>query len=500
MAAESLKEYLVKLGWDLDEKGFRKAIEQFSDFEGKADGFVGKLTKRLATAGGIVFSIISSTAVATGKLLDSVSDADRATERFARRMWTTKENARSFLTALDAMDAEYEDIFYMTPEEYQRFISLKNFGQGLEAPAELNETLKLVRDIQYEFSRLKVIANYGTQWIAYYIGRYMGADLEEIGTKFRNFNDWLTQHIPPIAEKIARVLTTIIRLGNAGVRFITDLVNVLGKLWDKMSDGTKATVGFGAAFLGLLKMGPIGLFIGALFLILTLLEDFYNWKDGKPSAFTGMWEDLSKWKEGLDDSGKLDHFVEVVDHLGTAVWDLLTALGKFGGKAVKWLDDIGAIDYALQLLSGTLEGIAGFLQFIADTINLILGNKDAISDDSVFKFKQVYNDKTGQYETKLDAWETIKAIGGGIGGWAEDTFIHDSMKKNIENYGKNMKLLPAGGYSGIDAMTSAAPYIDQSTTDVNMSVYGYEKESAESATHRAATEVIKNVKKNRIIK
>ena len=33
-------------------------------------------------------------------------------------LWTTEENARSLATALDAMGASYEDIFYMTPEEF----------------------------------------------------------------------------------------------------------------------------------------------------------------------------------------------------------------------------------------------------------------------------------------------------------------------------------------------------------------------------------------------
>lgn len=498
MAAESLKEYLVKLGWDLDEKGFRKAIEQFSDFEGKADGFVGKLTKRLATAGGIVFSIISSTAVATGKLLDSVSDADRATERFARRMWTTKENARSFLTALDAMDAEYEDIFYMTPEEYQRFISLKNFGQGLEAPAELNETLKLVRDIQYEFSRLKVIANYGTQWIAYYIGRYMGADLEEIGTKFRDFNDWLTQHIPPIAEKIARVLTTIIRLGKAGVRFITDLVNVLGKLWDKMSDGTKATVGFGAAFLGLLKMGPIGLFIGALFLILTLLEDFYNWKDGKPSAFTGMWEDLSKWKKSLDENGDIDKFTGKVDSLLGKFLDLIDAIGMFGKKVYGWADDVGILKGAYDLFYGVLDLVEDALEGITNLLNALSGNYDLIPEDSIFS----------EYDSPQFGGGTkkVRGVQAAIDRTASDIvgFLADfaGINKIISDFGGTPignSTWVTGGYSGISTGENQT-YIDQSTTSVDMTVNGYEKESAESATHRAATEVIKNVKKNRTIR
>lgn len=497
MAAESLKEYLVKLGWDLDEKGFRKAIEQFSDFEGKADGFVGKLTKRLATAGGIVFSIISSTAVATGKLLDSVSDADRATERFARRMWTTKENARSFLTALDAMDAEYEDIFYMTPEEYQRFISLKNFGQGLEAPAELNETLKLVRDIQYEFSRLKVIANYGTQWIAYYIGRYMGADLEEIGTKFRDFNDWLTQHIPPIAEKIARVLTTTIRLGKAGVRFITDLVNVLGKLWDKMSDGTKATVGFGAAFLGLLKMGPIGLFIGALFLILTLLEDFYNWKDGKPSAFTGMWEDLSDWKKGLEQTGEIDEWITRIDHLVESFGKLLMSIGKFGKSVYRWADDIGVLKFAyegfkavLDIVSYLIDDISSGLRTISDLISIASGRPEDVSEGSPVVIQKKYNPETGQYENSLDWWSTLKNFGSGIVDWFNTGTINEYTGEKYPS---------SGGYSGITT-GGGQTYIDQSTTSVDMTVNGYEKETAESATHRAATEVIKNVKKNRTIR
>lgn len=502
MAAESLQEYLVKLGWDVDKKSFREAMSSMQGFEKESGNFVKKLGKNLTNAGQLLFATISAGSLFVADILDKVSDADRATERFARKMWTTKENARALTTALEAMNASYEDIFWMTPEEYDRMMGLKSFGSKLEAPEELNETLKLVRDIQYEFSRLKVMAEYAQRWVAYYLGRYLGTDLEEIGEKFRNFNDWLAEHIPAIAEKVARVLTVLIRLGKTGVRGLQDLLTLLGRLWNSLSSGSQMVVGFGAAFLGLLKMGPIGLFIGALFLILTLLEDFYAWKDGKPSAFTGLWEGLQDWKNGLNETGELDKFIEKVDGLVGSVLRFFDALVKFGGAVGKWADDVGILSAAYEFFKDVLDGVKGILDTIADLLYSVTGNLDKLSENTLVATKKEYNPHTGQYETSVDWGQTAANVITTPFDWIGKLFGLDK----TADYWNSMQALHegrydiAGAYNGIYPTAASGGTTVTQHNEFHTQINGYPGETAEQISDRTAREVLRGVNSNNPIR
>ena len=144
---ESLKEYLVKLGWDVDELGLSKLQNGLSKVERSADSIGNKFVKNFAKAGTAVGGFLLTITSGTAKFMSNVATADLATERWARRMWTTEENARSLTTALDAMGASYEDIFYMTPEEYRNMLELKNFSSSLKAPADVEKTLKQIGSV-----------------------------------------------------------------------------------------------------------------------------------------------------------------------------------------------------------------------------------------------------------------------------------------------------------------------------------------------------------------
>lgn len=430
MAAESLKEYLVKLGWNIDELGLAKANMKIDGFKDKVMGLGTGIAGSFLKAGAATFSFIGTATVAMGKLLDSVAQADLATERFARKMWTTESTARSFLTALDAMNASYEDIFYMTPEEYKKFMDLKSLGESLRAPEGLQDGLRLVRDIRHEFNRLKVIANYTTQWVSYYLTKYLGADLEKIRSGFRGFNDWVMSKIPTATEKIAKFFTIIFKLGKSVVTTVGNLIELFNKFWDSLSSGAKKTAGVLAGFAGLLAMGPIGLFIAGLLTLLALLDDFYTWKNGGKSAFGDTWESLSTMfgninTDGLDDlTGKVNTLLETLGKIGGVLWDL-------GTDMVDFLDDVKFFEKMWDSSLTTLNFVADVLQTIADLILVITGNFDKLGENSVFR-KIAKFDKDGNLDIGKSiaaggseltkgitgtSWYDILRLAGGPAGW-----------------------------------------------------------------------------------
>ena len=319
---ESLKEYLVKLGWDVDELGLSKLQNGLSKVERSADSIGNKFVKNFAKAGTAVGGFLLTITTGTAKFMSNVATADLATERWARRMWTTEENARSLTTALDAMGASYEDIFYMTPEEYRNMLELKNFSSSLKAPADVEKTLKQIRDINQEINKTKIIFANAAQWIAYYLGQYLGKDFKNAEQAMEEFNNYLVEKLPVVTEKIAKYISWVVRLAKVAIQFIKDMKERLQNIFDKMPSGFKTAALAATAFLGALKMGPLGLFIAGITALLLLLDDYYTYQRGGKSAFD--WGNLFGSKDGNNEIISLDYFEQLFGDLG----DTKSALGE----------------------------------------------------------------------------------------------------------------------------------------------------------------------------
>ena len=497
MPAESLKEYLVKLGWDVNELGLAKANSKIDSFKDKLMGLGNGMVGNFAKAGLAVFSFIGTTNLAFAKLLTKVSEADLATERFARRMWTTEENARSFLAALDAMDASYEDIFYMTPEEYNRFIELKNLGQSLQAPKGLQDGLKLIRDINYEFDRLKVIANYATQWVSYYLTKYLGGDLNNIKESLQSFNNWIIEKIPTATQKIALFFTIMFKLAKTAATTISNLIGLFEKFWNSLSSGAKRTAGVITGFVALLAMGPIGLFIAGLLTILALLDDFYTWQNGGKSAYGDTWEKLSNMFSDTDTSG-LDDLLDKGGKLLETLGDVGTALFDLGGDLIDFLDDLGFFGAAWQIVTGILEGAVDLLQTIADLILVITGNFDKLSDDSIFrkviKFDENGDVKIGKTAANIgmqildsgsDLWNTIFGFKPG------DTFYAPALSDSVGyDYGTDTAAR-SGGFGGTfdRVATDAGDKVFNQNNNINITTNS--TESADTIAQKTSRAIIR---------
>lgn len=383
-AADSLKEYLVKLGWDIDELGLKKATDALGTFESKASSMGGKFISSFAAAGTAVGSFLLTANLGIAKLLDGVADADLATERWARKMWTTEEQARSFLTALDAMDASFEDVFYMTPEEFNNMRELQSLANSLKAPDELNETLKLIRDIGQEANKTKVIFNYATQWIAYYVGQYMGKEIKDIHDLWANFNDYLIEKLPYATERIAYFFTIVYKLGATAAETIGRLIEVIKELFDEMPDGAKKGVAAISGFLAILKTGPIGIFIAAVLALLLLLDDFYTWQRGGKSAFGDSWAKLTEWTQSIE-TDKVDDLKDSAYDLLETLWDLIDAVFDLGKELGDWAIESGALEAALWGIDEVLEGIHDLLEGITNFVKILRGDWDEVDDDSTLK-------------------------------------------------------------------------------------------------------------------
>ena len=367
---ETLKEYLVKIGWDVDELGFDMASKKINDFRSAIVNSGSGMAASFTKAGLAIFDTIYTVVDSMWDLASATATADLKVETFARRMWTTEQNARSLTTALDVLGMSYDELFFATPEQYNRFLQLNTLGKQLEAPAELDETLQKVRDIQFEISKTKMIFQYATRWVVYYLGEYLGTDIDTVKEKLRSFNETAMKYLPVVTQKIAYLLNVFYRLGKTVVEVLAAIGRTaVGSFGDIEVSGLRTIATLAAAFLAL-KSGPVGMFLLLLGAILLLLEDFMVWQKGGKSLF--VWSLVSDKLQEMNDkfgdsSGKIAEITQKIDEL----------FGKI--QAGQFI--MAIVETFLDTVETGLDGINVALDLMNGLVDILLGNFDELKDN-----------------------------------------------------------------------------------------------------------------------
>lgn len=352
-----MKEYLVKIGWDVDEQGFRKSIGIVNSLVGRLSGSALGVAASVVKGTGLVATALITVNKTLGNIIETTADLDIQTERLAREYWTTEQNARSFSTALEVLGHDMNDMLYMTREEYEQFIELNRLGRTLEAPRELDDYLKKVRGLNFEISRLRMIFKYGTRWVTYWISQFTGQDVETFTQKLRNLGDYIIKNIQPITKAIAKFFEVFYRLGKAGIK----ILSVLGKVLIWVVDLLDSQIARAILVIGVLTkvimMSPLTMFISALVMLLLLIDDYMTWKRGGDSALdwskfdetiTGLNEQLDILKENL---APIKEFMD-------NIWD----------KYLSKLNPLEQLQKIVNFIAKDLEAISGAL----DDINRII--------------------------------------------------------------------------------------------------------------------------------
>lgn len=360
MNPETLKEYLVKIGWNVDESSFNQASGKLNSFVNKYIEKTGYLGKKFISASSIVLNVLKTVNEAMGEVISTTASLDLEEEKLARRYWISEEAARSYSTALEALGESHADILNMTDEQYRRLVELNNLGKSLEAPKEANDFLLLIRDIQFEFSKLKVEIKYGTRWVTYYLGKFLGPDAQKVKQTLKNANDWIQRNLPVISEKVARFFEIFYRLGKAAFTLGKAIFNILLDIFSLFDNKIGKTAGLIGSFFLLIKSGPIGWFIAALTTLLLLIDDYMTWQRGGASAidWTAFDNDFQSIKEDI---------LSIKEDL-QIVFDLLSDIFEF-------LDTKTVI---LETFKSIVSSIRSFTSLIADDLERIEDVVDGI--------------------------------------------------------------------------------------------------------------------------
>ena len=350
-----LKEYLVKIGWDFDEKKLNLAEAKSDSLLGKVVQFGKQLYKTEGlwkAATNVALAGLKEITESTISLIDATAVQSEQVDKMAKRYWTTANNWRAFSTALDTLGIEYEDLFFTTEEELNKFRELYAFSKSLEVPKGVEDTLVKVREIRQEFNNLKVLGQYFLRALTYYIGEYAKDDLIYWRNTIRDIVNLLTKKMPDAARVLGRALSIVLKTVSAIGKVF---VNVIGPILRKVEEIPNSIKLIGT-MLTLVLLGPLGKIIAAISMIMLLIEDYMYWKAGKHSAFD--------WS-GIDTAfGNLkETFVGIKD-------DLSVIKDKFDGIFNRLKENVPIT--ALDILQAALEGIAWLIDQISKGIDNIV--------------------------------------------------------------------------------------------------------------------------------
>lgn len=157
-----LKDYLISVGMQVDKQSFSQADKAIKDVDKGLGNFANSATGKFVKIGAGAVALASAVAVAMAKFASSVAEADRQVGLLARRLYTTKENARSLSIAMKQMNISSLDQLRemaLDPESRDQFLELKNLARSLENP-KTQQALKEIRAMNQEWKKLMVRFEY----------------------------------------------------------------------------------------------------------------------------------------------------------------------------------------------------------------------------------------------------------------------------------------------------------------------------------------------------
>lgn len=232
MNPQSLEEYLVSIGWQVDKKSFADALGSLSQFKDTSKILSMNAGQLLLKAASSFIKIGWQVTKTIFDMSTAMAQTDITVERFARATASSERTARAYMRTMEALGQDatsFEDLFLMTNEEYARFKDIYALSQRLEAPQGLQDTLVSIRDIQHEINKFKIILQYAGDWFVYFLGEQLGVEIDDLKQGLKGINDYLEENIQPNTKKLAELVAPFLRII---IEFLTWLTKVGTKIME----------------------------------------------------------------------------------------------------------------------------------------------------------------------------------------------------------------------------------------------------------------------------
>ena len=202
---ETIKDYLVGIGFSVNQQQLKKFTGVLEDIGKKVEVKSASMGSNFAKAGGVMVATITSIVGATALLMDKVAKSDMGYQLYGMRMYTNTEVAKKMKIAIDALGYSMEEIAF-NPELNKRFGTLIadqiRLQKGL--PANFKQSMTDIREIDFQFTRLKVKLMWFMDGLAGKLAKSLG--LEGWDEPLEKLNDWFEEKIPIWTDNVANFI------------------------------------------------------------------------------------------------------------------------------------------------------------------------------------------------------------------------------------------------------------------------------------------------------
>jgi len=196
-----IDEYLVKLGAVVDSSGVGKFQAALHEMQSTAEFTVEGISKKLLTVETELVAGFAAVGLAAVGLVDKVAMADQEFRLFGLHMYIGKEQARSLKIAMDALGQPLENLAW-DPELRNRARRLIEDQRAMAPEGDFDAQMRKIRDVRFEFTRMEVELEYLGMHVVQDFMKALGFGPDELLTRLRKFNDWVTIHLPEISAKL----------------------------------------------------------------------------------------------------------------------------------------------------------------------------------------------------------------------------------------------------------------------------------------------------------
>ena len=305
MTTDIIKEYLIKLGVDISANEISKMNQSLSSIDKGIVSFFKRWNHAF-----MLFS--KSYARVVSKVINfntEVAKNDMYMQRWAKTMYLTADSAKALDRTLSAMGLDVDDLrdVALNPELTKQYKELLQLSKSLTVGESFEKAAKHFREINFEFQRLRVIAEYFKERIVAYTWKFMESSAgKNFAKMLRKFSDFGVSIMDKVAEKIglffSHIITGATRLMEIGQGVYNSFIKPVKEFfqemptWGKFISSTFAEIGLA------ILAGPFGKAFFIIQKFVELVDDYLVWKSGGKSAtalkdFWG-WFDTSKKKPG----------------------------------------------------------------------------------------------------------------------------------------------------------------------------------------------------------
>ena len=334
-----IKSYLVRLGVDISPSDLSKWDNGLK----KIDTGFRSTVKNLVSSYSKVSGIFASTSIAIGKFVESVAQSDMEMQRFAQRMYMSRDSAKALQTTLDSMGLDgihdLQDVA-LNPELTRQYRELIDLSRSLTTPKAVKESLKDIRSISQEFNKLQTIVTYFMERVAHFIYQTASTPAKRFQQFLNNFNVKFSKNISNWAESLGKILGSILRLSLRLGEALTSIINSVKNLWNSLSGLSKGFIG--ALFLinRIIKGSPIWRLMTVFSAFLLLLDDYKTYREGGISAkiLKPVWGFVDKQRE--DPNSGWNFLVNSIKNLIDGVKNLIEGIKTLIKMFTDFLNDL----------------------------------------------------------------------------------------------------------------------------------------------------------------